>query len=251
MKLSVFVTTFNNAQTLSRCLASVAWADEIIVLDSNSGDASRSIAAGFGARVFIEPFKGYGAQKCSAMEKTTHQWVLLLDADEALTAQASAEIRAVLAAPDAAGYALPRIEQMFWTWAKPATRHNHFLRLFDKTKGAINDDPIHAAPKVTGSVRRLKAAFVHFGEPTIARKIDKLNAYSSGLAPIRRARAALMLLRPPISFVRHYLFKRQFLNGWAGLIHSVSMAFYDFLKEAKAHEKTRAAEPPPRLDGDA
>lgn len=251
MKLSVFITTLNNEDTLARCLASVRWADEIVVLDSFSNDTTLAIAQSFGARIFQEPFKGYGAQKRSALQKTTHQWVLLLDADEALTPLAAAVIRAQLLDPKAKGYALPRVEQMFWTFAGAGTRHNFFLRLFDKTHGEIDDTPIHAAPKVNGRVEKISAPFVHFGEPTIAKKIDKLNAYSSGLASARRARPWRMLLRPPLSFFRQYVFKRQFLNGWAGFIHSISMAFYDFLKEAKAFERTRTATPAPRLEGDA
>jgi glycosyltransferase involved in cell wall biosynthesis len=251
MKLSVFITTLNNESTLARCLGSVHWADEIVLLDSFSTDGTLKIAQTFGARIFQESFKGYGAQKRSALEKTTHQWVLLLDADEALTPLATSAIRARLANPQANGYALPRVEQMFWTFAASGTRHNFFLRLFDKTHGEIDDLPIHAAPKVRGRVEKLNAPFVHFGEPSIARKIEKLNAYSSGLASARRARPWRMLLRPPLSFFRHYVFKRQFLNGWAGLIHSCSMAFYDFLKEAKAYERTRDPTPAPRLEGDA
>ena len=83
--LSVVVTTFNNAATLERCLASVAWADDIVVLDSGSTDATLEIAAKYKARIFSEPFKGYAAQKQSAIDKAAHDWVLLLDADEALT----------------------------------------------------------------------------------------------------------------------------------------------------------------------
>jgi len=251
LPLSVFITTLNNQQTLERCLKSVAWASEIIVLDSFSTDQTLAIAQRFNARIFQESFKGYGAQKRSAMQKTTHQWVLLLDADEALTEPAAQAIRAVLAKPAAAGYALPRIEQMFWTFAKPATRHNYFLRLIDKSVAEINDDPIHAAPKVRGKVIKLNAPFIHFGERDIATKVGKLNAYSSGLAPGRRARRSAMLLRGPLSFVRHYVFKRQFVNGWAGFIHSVCMAFYDFLKAAKAYERSREQDPSPALNADA
>ncbi len=85
--LSAVVTTFNNAGTLAGCLASLAFCDEIVVLDSDSGDATRQIAEQHGARIFVEPFKGYGPQKQSAIDKAGHDWILLLDADETLTAE--------------------------------------------------------------------------------------------------------------------------------------------------------------------
>ena len=99
--LSGVVTTFDNARTLEACLASLAFCDEIVVLDSGSGDASREIAARHGARVFVEPFKGYGPQKQSALDKASHDWVLLLDADEEMTAAGRALIERELQAPRA------------------------------------------------------------------------------------------------------------------------------------------------------
>src|SRR5205085_4470358 len=114
--LSAVVTTFNNAATLERCLASVAFADDLVVLDSGSTDATVEIATKYKARIFTEPFKDYSAQKQSAIDKAQHDWVLLLDADEALTAAAPPVIQAALQSPRVAGFRLPRREQMFWTF---------------------------------------------------------------------------------------------------------------------------------------
>lgn len=242
--LSVFVTTFNNADTLAQCLNSVAFAEEIVVLDSCSTDDTRSLAEAHGARVFVEPFKGYGAQKQSALDKTVHRWVLLLDADEALTPEAAIAVQSVLQAPKAAGYALPRQEWMFWRWPHPATRLNHFLRLFDKTRGWISNDPVHAAPKVDGSVEKLAAPFLHYGERDIHAKVEKINHYSTGLIrDTRRSKQRFLIARmvfyPWFVFLRHYVGKRQFLNGAAGFIASVTMAYYTFLKSAKRYETVR------------
>lgn len=241
-KLSVFVTTYNNARTLGACLESVKWADEIVLLDSYSTDATLEIARAYGCRTYQEPFKGYGPQKQSALDKTRHRWVLLLDADEALSAPAQAEIRALLArGPTAAGYTLPRQEQLFWRMCDPRVRMNRFLRLFDKTRGRISDMPVHAAPVVEGEIGRLRHPFYHFGETSIHVKVDKVNHYSTGLvadkqAKGRRANPWILLFYPPFAFVKSYLFKRNFLNGWAGFIASVVMAFYAFLKYAKLYE---------------
>lgn len=246
-KLSVFITTYNNADTLDRCLESVAWADEIVVLDSFSDDATLEIAGRHGCRIYQHKFLGYGPQKQLALEKTTHRWVLLLDADESLPAQTQREIRSLLAnGPAADGYEIARREQVFWQQAHPASRMNYYLRLFDKTKGMIDDMPIHAAPRVKGTIHRMNACFDHYGEPDVHTKVEKINAYSSGLAPYKaRSRSRInpwpMVFYPPFFFLRIYIFKRNFLNGWAGFIASVISAFYAFLKYAKRYEYRRKA----------
>jgi glycosyltransferase involved in cell wall biosynthesis len=247
--LSLVVTTLDNAATLARCLDSAAFADDIVVLDSGSSDATVAIARERGARIFVEPFKGYGPQKQSALDKARHDWVLLLDADEELTAPAAAAIERALVAPQAAGYTLPRREWLFWRWPHPGTRLNRFLRLFDRRRGRMGSDPIHAAPRVDGPVLALDAPFLHHGERDLHTKVDKINHYSTGLVADarpgkQRFLLARMLLYPHVVFLRQYLFKRQFLNGSAGLIASATMAWYAFLKSAKRLEARK------RRDGD-
>jgi glycosyltransferase involved in cell wall biosynthesis len=243
--LSVVVTTLNNAATLERCLSGVAWVDDLVVLDSGSSDATLQIATRHGARIFSEPFRGYSAQKQSAIDKAAHDWVLLLDADEALSEGARAAIEAALQNPDAAGFRLPRREQMFWTFQHALSWTNTHLRLFDRRRGRMNDVPVHAAPEVEGPVRTLrKAVLLHYGEPDIRTKVEKINAYSTGLVPdkLRRRQRFLgvrMLFYPPVFFLRQYVFKRYFLNGWAGFISAASGAFYVFLKYAKVYEARR------------
>ena len=244
-RLSAVVTTFNNAATLDRCLASVAFADERIVLDSGSTDATLEIAKRHQARIFMEPFKGYSAQKQSAIDKAEHTWVVLLDADEALTDGAKALIENALESPRVAGYRLPRREQMFWTFQHAWSWTNTHLRLFDRRRGRMNTAPVHAAPEVDGPVRTLLGAILlHYGEPDIRTKVEKINAYSSGLVAdkLRRGQRWLglrMVLYPPVFFLRQYVAKRYFLNGWAGFISAATGAFYVFLKYAKVYEARR------------
>jgi glycosyltransferase involved in cell wall biosynthesis len=241
-RLSVFITTYNNGRTLTACLESVKWADEIFMLDSFSTDDTLTIGQRYGARITQHEFMGYGPQKRMALAATAHDWVLLLDADEALSPALQAEIRQLLqAGPAAEGYEISRQEQMFWRMYNLATRMNHYLRLFDKRRGDIDDLPIHAAPKVQGRIARLKAPLYHYGETDIHTKVDKINAYSTGLVAdkIKKQRwgiPLIMLFYPPLFFIRSYLFKRNFLNGWAGFINSVVAAFYVFLKYAKLYE---------------
>ncbi|MDR2011808.1 MAG: glycosyltransferase family 2 protein [Rhodanobacter sp.] len=241
--LSLVVTTFNNAATLERCLASARFADEIVVLDSGSGDATLEIAKKYTDRIFSEPFKGYGAQKQSAIDKAMHDWVLLLDADEAVADGAQIAIEAALTDPQVAGYRLPRREQMFWTFQHTLSWTNTHLRLIDRRRCRMNAVPVHAALEADGPVRTLKRAkLLHYGEPNIHTKVDKINAYSTGLVPNKlrqRFLGARMVLYPPVFFLRQYFFKRYFLNGWAGFISAASGAFYVFLKYAKVYEARR------------
>ena len=246
-RLSVVVTTLDNAATLERCLASAAWADEIVVLDSGSRDATLEIAKKYTQRIFSQPFAGYSAQKQRAIDLASHDWILLLDADEALGESSRAAIEAALENPRVAGFRLPRREQMFWTFQHAWSWTNAHLRLFDRRRCRMNAVPVHAAPETDGPTRTLRTAtFLHYGEPDIATKVDKINAYSSGLVAdkLRRRQRFLgvrMLFYPPVFFLRQYIFKRYFLNGWAGFISAATGAFYVFLKYAKVYEARRVA----------
>ena len=241
-KLSVFITTFNNAATLGACLESVSWADEICVLDSFSTDESVAIAKSFGCQVEQHAFLGYGRQKEMAMQMTKYDFVLLLDADEVLSLDLQRTIQDLRADDFSAdGYEFPRIEQLFWRLPHTGTRKNYYLRMFAKDKTHISHMPVHAAPSITGRVERVDAPFFHFGEADIHTKVAKINGYSTGLVKdkIERGKSAqpwIMVFYPPWFFLRSYIFKRGFLNGWAGLISSYVGAFYVFLKYAKLFE---------------
>lgn len=247
--LSVVVTTLNNAATLDKCLASAAFADEIVLVDSGSSDDTLKIAAARGCRVLHKPFAGYGPQKAFAIEQASHRYVLLLDADEWLPEDCQREIVALLARlaggeAACAGYRLPRRELVFWSYQHAGVRLNRYLRLVDRTRFRMSVSSVHAAPEVDGPVGDIAAAFCHDGEPDIHTKVAKINAYSSGLVADKLERGVRfvrlrMLLYPPWFFLRQYLGKRQFLDGWAGFIQSAIGAFYVFLKYAKVHEVRR------------
>lgn len=243
--LSAVVTTFNNAESLSKCLASLHFCDEIIVLDSNSGDATRDIAAEYQATIFIEAFKGYGPQKQSAIDKANSDWVLLLDADEFIDASAANLVRNAIASEVIDGYRLPRREWLFWQWPHSLTRPNWQLRLFRKTAAAMNQVAVHAAPEVKGHVENLSIGFYHAGEKSLAHKVEKINRYSSGMLENKKQGHFLALrivLYPHFVFFRFYILKRYFLNGWAGYLAAKTQSFYAFLKYAKRLEQQKQRE---------
>ncbi len=243
--LSLVIITFDNADTLDRCLAAADWVDDIVVLDSGSSDATVEIARAHGARVAVHPFDDYGPQKQRAIDMARHHWVLNLDADEILSPGTRQVIEYALKAPTVAGFRLPRRERMFWGLQHRASHRNAHLRLFDRRRGRMNNVPVHAAVEVDGPVRTLwRADFINDGDADIATRVDKINRYSSGMVAhkLRRRQAftgVRMVLYPPVFFVRQYLFKRYFLSGWAGFVASVCGAFYVFLKYAKLHEARR------------
>lgn len=243
--LSGVVTTFNNAATLSKCLEGLQFCDEIIVLDSNSSDDTRDIAARYSAKTFIEAFRGYGPQKQSAIDQATSEWVLLLDADEFIDSEAAAIIRHAIESDACDGYRLPRREWLFWRWPHALTRPNWQLRLFRKSAAAMNQVPIHAAPEVEGAVENLVLNFYHLGEKNLEQKVEKINRYSSGLLQQKktdRLLAVRVLFYPTFVFFRFYILKRYCLNGWAGYLAARIQAFYAFLKYAKRLEQKRQRE---------
>lgn len=249
-KISVFITTYNSERTLATCLESVKWADEIVVLDSLSTDTTLEIAQRYTGCIFQHAFMGYSKQKQMALDYTTHRWVLLLDSDEVLSPALQGEIKRLLTTELTAdsgggryvhGYEFPRLEQLFWRMNHPRVRLNYFLRLFDKTKGKISTVPIHESPEVDGIIQRINLPFYHYGETSIHLKVDKTNKYSTGITQHKiakgvRANPWIMVFYPPLYFLRTYVFKRNFLNGWAGFITAVIGAFYVFLKYAKLYE---------------
>ena len=243
-RVSGVVTTLNNAATLDDCLASLSFCDELVVLDSGSHDATLQIAGRHGARIAAQPFAGYGPQKQAAIDLASGEWILLLDADEHVADAGRAAIERELAAPRADGYRLPRQEWLFWRWSHPGTRANWQLRLFRKDRGRMNMVPVHAAPEVDGRVLDLAAPFRHYGEPRLADRVDKINRYSSGLVEHKRGKrtrliALRLLFYPGVAFLKLYLGKRYFLNGWAGFFAAKTQAFYAFLKYAKVLEAQR------------
>ncbi|MBT6275929.1 MAG: glycosyltransferase family 2 protein [Chromatiales bacterium] len=247
-KLSVFVTTFNNARTLRECLQSVAFADELVVLDSHSSDDSEAIARAAGATFIQHEFLGYGRQKQLALEHTSHRWVLFLDADEVVSSTLADELRALrdsdFHGEQFNGYAIARNEQVFWRMSAKATRKNYYIRLFKRDCAGFSEMPVHATVEVSGAIGRLREPFFHFGETDIHTKVEKINGYSTGLVRDKLAKKRvsspwIMVVYPPLFFLRSYLFKRGFCNGWAGFIASVVGSFYVFLKYAKVYEQSR------------
>jgi glycosyltransferase involved in cell wall biosynthesis len=251
MAISGVVTTLNNAETIRACLQSLkAICTEIIVLDSGSTDATQLIANEFGARWFVQPFSGYAAQKTAAIAKASHDWIVLLDSDEALDEKAQAAIGKALATanPDALGYAIDRSELVFWQFQHRLSHHNTFVRVFHRKSARVSALAVHESVQVNGTIKRLNGKIIHLGDRSIDSKVDKLNRYSTLAVRDKKPRSHLSLalrttLYPVWYLFRSYVLRRQFLNGMAGWINSVELAHYAFLKYAKLYERKKKETP--------
>ena len=257
--LSVCVITGNEEDNIGRCLESVAFADEIVVVDSLSTDRTVAIARSFTDRVFQHRWVGYIGQKAIARNLARGEWVLFVDADEAVSPALRDEILGTLrrGVPDGVdGFDFPRQVWYMRRWIRhgdwyPDTK----LRLFRKARGRCCGIEPHERIEVRGEVRHLSAPLFHYTYDDIADQVSTMNRFSSISARSEDRRepsaAALlwgMLMHPPFRFFRCYFLKRGFLDGVAGLVIARSAAFSTFLKYAKLWEvrlgrRARAAEP--------
>ena len=250
--LSVAIITLNEEHNLPRTLASVAWADEIIVVDSGSTDRTVEIARSFNARVIERPWPGFAAQKNFAIAQCTGAWVLTLDADEELTPELQQEIRALIATQPAADAFYLRRRNLFLNrWMK----HGGFypdakLRLFRRSAPLeFEPRPVHETIAFTGPTATLQGDLIHHAYPTLATYIEHMDRYSTLGAEIlitkgRTSRSPLafawnVLLVPVISFKWNYFFRLGFLDGREGLLLHLYQAAYTSWKYAKAWEKSR------------
>lgn len=240
--LSVTIITRDAAHQIEACLASVAFADEIVVVDSGSQDGTPEVAARQGARVVHQDWLGYGRQKQFAVEQASHDWVLCIDADERVTPQLCASIEAALGTPTAAGFAMPRCNLFLGRWLRHGEGYPDWsLRLFDRRRGRWSDDPVHEKVECEGEVGRLKGDLLHESCDTLAVYLAKQNRYTSLQAEAlhrggKDAHIGQLLLSPLLRFVKFYCLRLGFLDGVAGLVHILIGCNNSFVKYAKLME---------------
>jgi glycosyltransferase involved in cell wall biosynthesis len=251
VRISVTLITLNEEANLPRTLESVMplmrdGNGEIIVVDSGSSDRTIEIAKSFGARVFVEAWKGFAAQKNSAMAKASGDWVLQLDADESLEPELASEIAAAIEDSSMHGFWIPRKNFFLGRWIK----HGGFypdpkLRLIQRGAGKFEEYGAHPTLKVNGPTARLKNALAHHAYPTLRVYIDHMNSYSSSGAEVAVAKGhrgfnlLRIALRPKLTFLYNYVFRLGILDGREGFLLHFYHAIYVSWKYAKAWELTR------------
>ncbi|WP_386069745.1 glycosyltransferase family 2 protein [Tahibacter sp. UC22_41] len=233
--LSACIITFNEADRIADCLSSLAFCDEIVVVDSGSTDGTAERAAALGARVLTRPFDGYRRQKDFAVQQAGNDWVLCLDADERVTPALRTAIEAArdtgfAAAP---GYRFARATEYFGAFLRHGNAYpDRVLRLFDRRRGGWRGErEIHEHIEVDGPVQRLPGDLEHRAYRSLADQLRRLERYAQLMAEHdhargRRARLTNLFFNPFWRFVRGYLLRAGFRDGWRGLIYAWVEANY-------------------------
>jgi len=233
-KISATVITYNEADRIGECLASLAFCDEILVVDSGSTDATRELAEAAGARVLVRPFDGFRSQKQYAVDQARHDWILSLDADESLdrglaTAIAAEQGRGFAGA---AGYRFSRSSEYFGRYLRHGNAYpDRKLRLFDRRRGGWRGErEIHETASGDGEVVTLPGDLLHRPFRSFDHQLSKGMQYSRMMAEHahsrgKRASLAELLLGPEWRFYRGYVLRAGFLDGWPGLVYAYVTAW--------------------------
>jgi glycosyltransferase involved in cell wall biosynthesis len=251
LTLSVAIITKNEEANLPRTLASVRWAEEIVIVDSGSTDRTAEIAREFGAKFFVEEWKGFGAQKNAAIARCTGDWVLALDADEEVSAELAEEIRGLPGGqPEYQEYFLPRRNFFLGRWI----RHGGYypdpkLRLFRRGSARFEERAVHETIRPAGPAGRLHGDLIHHAYPTLDAYIEHMNRYSAlgatqAVERGKTSRSAFaffwnVFVVPVATFKYNYFLRLGFLDGREGLLLHMYHSAYVSWKYAKAWERTK------------
>lgn len=248
-RLSVAIITYNEEKVIRRTLESVKWADEIVVVDSGSTDGTTAVCREYTDKVFIRGWLGYADQKNFAIDKTTGDWVLSLDADEPIEDHLAQEIRNIISSPaHFNGYRIPRKTYFLGKGIKYGGWYPDYnLRLFRKGTGKFIDRAVHEAIQVEGAVGTTRHAILHYAYPSIEIYMDKINKYSSLSVQVMSEKGIgrfktgciNIVFRPAFTFIYKYFFRLGFLDGKAGLVLNLFHSYYVFAKYAKSWEHRR------------
>jgi glycosyltransferase involved in cell wall biosynthesis len=243
MQLSAVVITRNEEANIERCLKSLAFCDDIVVVDSCSTDNTVEIARKFTSNVVTRPWSGYAEQKNYANSLAKHDWILSIDADEEVSPELQNEIKQLLnSSPELHAYHMPRKTIHFGQWIRYGGWYpNRLVRLFRKSKGTWSDKELHEAWVTEGNAGSLTSDLIHYSFDGISDQVERNNHYSTlGAVKLRREGrnfSTLRLLTKSASkFFETYFLKFGFLDGYPGFIISVSAAYSVFLKWAKLWE---------------
>ncbi len=246
LDLSLVVITLNEEKNIERCLKSVPFAREVIVLDSKSKDRTVDIAQSLGARVFSQEFKGYRQQKADALALATQSWILSLDADEYLSPNLQTEIKSVLTNPLFNGYKMPRKSFHLGRWIYHGDWYPDFqTRLIKRNRAYWKGGQLHESMFVEGKVGTLEGEIYHNVFRDLADQIDTNNEYSTlgandAYQSGRKFYSWQLLLKPIFKFLECYLWKLGFLDGAPGFIIALAAAQSSFLKYSKLWELTES-----------
>lgn len=244
--LSAVLITRNAAPVLESCLESLAFADEIVIVDSASSDGTLDIARRRGARVVQKEWLGYGRQKQFAVEQASHDWVLCVDADERVSADLAASIRAALAAPASPVYRMPRRNRFMGRWLAHGEGYPDWSpRLFNRMSAHWSEDLVHEKVLFAVTPGTLDGDLMHDSSDDLTAYLERQNRYTTLAArqAYERGRSVgifHLLASPVVRFFKFYVFRLGFLDGLPGLLHISIGCMNSYLKYAKLIELRKA-----------
>jgi glycosyltransferase involved in cell wall biosynthesis len=256
-KVSAYILAYNEAEKIADAVSSVLWADEIVVADSGSTDRTAAIAQDLGARVVQIAFQGFGDLRNRAVAECRHEWVFSLDSDERCTSAVRDEVLAILSSvPQHDAYLVPRRNYMMGRWIKGSGWYPNFRQpqLFRKDAMRYDNDPVHEGYELLTQrpLGQLQNAIWQFPFRNLEEIIRKMNRYSS--LGVRKLAGKQVSMRSALghglwAFIKHYLLKRGYRDGWAGFVIALGNFEGTFYRYAKRYEEmqdtTQAWAPPP------
>jgi glycosyltransferase involved in cell wall biosynthesis len=253
-KLSVYILTYNEETKLEAALKSVLWADEIVVVDSDSIDRTLDIARKYNARIVNVPFEGFGRLRNAAVAACSHEMILSLDADEQCTPEVRDEILSIISDPDADAYHIPRRNYFMGRWIRYSGWYPDYRQpqLFRRNAIVYRDeDVVHEGFVVHGKIGYLKNAIWQFPFRNLSQVISKMERYSNlGVEKLAakgiKGSMAKAIVHAIGSFLRMYVLKLGFLDGWPGFVIAMSNFEGSFYKYAKLAEKEFKWDQPPK-----
>jgi glycosyltransferase involved in cell wall biosynthesis len=246
--LSAVLIARNAAAVLAPCLESLAFADEIVVVDSGSSDGTAEIAKRFGARLVQKEWLGFGRQKQYAVDQARHDWVLCLDADETVSPRLAASILAALAAPVSPVYRMPRRNRFLGRWLSHGEGYPDWSpRLFNRMNARWSDDLVHEKVLYAVTPGTLQGDLMHDSSDDLTAYLERQNRYTTLAArqayELGRSAGFLhILLSPVVRFLKFYVLRLGFLDGMPGLLHISIGCMNSYLKYAKLIELRKADE---------
>jgi glycosyltransferase involved in cell wall biosynthesis len=256
LPISVCIIANNEAHRIGNTLKSVAgWTSEIVaVINHDVSDGTDKVIESFGGKVYREPWRGFVGQNQSATDKATGEWLLSIDADEVISPELAAEIQACFARPETlnrlAGFEFPRVSMFYGRWIRHGEWYpDRKLRLWKRGQGKWGGAAPHSRVIVNGPVGRLKGEMFHYSMESLEHLLQKTVRYADDFVATcrqenRRVTFGQMVIRPPWRFLRGYVFKLGFLDGWRGLAIAWMAAFYTFLRYLKAYQAQTGEDKP-------
>lgn len=247
LPLSVVIVACNEAERIGRALASVQWADDIVVVDSGSTDGTQAICLEYGARVIHHAWDGFIGQKNFAVTQARNEWVLNLDADEEISSPLRTSIEQTLATePPVRGYQIARCAFYLGRWIRHSGWYPDYrVRLWDRRHGRFGGYEPHADVKLDSRPGRLRGDILHYPYRDISDNLRRIDSYTTAMAGAflaqgRHAHLWPLLVHPPWTFLRKYILQGGFLDGFPGLVIAGLSACSVFAKYAKMIEGSRS-----------